>query len=260
MENNLIKAKSFGCLNSESSFIEDVSISFDTIQHSTDSKIKILVQIEPPEIYNTTEQIINNYNNFDLILSWNEDVLQKCPNSKEFIFGTCWINFENFKPDKKNEISFIMSNKSYAPGHRFRHEIWSFLNEKNNLNGFSINKIQTPPRVDSKNILFENAKFHIVVENTCRKNWITEKIIDCFATKTIPIYCGCPNIGDFFNEKGIIVFNTIDELNSILNNLSSEIYDNMTDILEENYEKSKKYYDFHSRVENEINNIILSKK
>ena len=34
----------------------------------------------------------------------------------------------------------------------------------------------------------------------------------------------------------------------------------MTDILEENYEKSKKYYDFHSRVEDEINNIILSKK
>jgi hypothetical protein len=36
---------------------------------------------------------------------------------------------------------------------------------------------------------------------------------------TIPIFWGCPNIGDYFNLDGMEVFNTIDELDYILSNL-----------------------------------------
>jgi hypothetical protein len=32
----------------------------------------------------------------------------------------------------------------------------------------------------------------------------SEKITDCFATGTIPIFWGIQNIGDFWNDKGII--------------------------------------------------------
>ena len=90
-------------------------------------------------------------------------------------------------------------------------------------------------------------------------NWITEKVIDCFATKTIPIYYGAPNIGDFFNKDGIIVFNSIDELNVILNSLPPNFYESKRAAIEENYERSKQYYDFHKRVEGEINNLIKNK-
>jgi hypothetical protein len=36
--------------------------------------------------------------------------------------------------------------------------------------------------------------FHIAVENVKIDNWYTEKISQSFATKTVPIYWGCPNI------------------------------------------------------------------
>ena len=256
MGESLIQVKSFGTLRPETLYSKDVSLSIDTIQQNVNSEIKVAVQIEPPEIINIVPQFINNKDNFDLILAWDEKLLSECKNSKKFIFGTCWIDFKSLEIDKKNEISFIMSNKMQAPGHKLRHSIWNVYGDSNEINGFTFNKHRTPPRVESKNILFNNAKYHITVENTKRENWITEKIIDCFATKTIPIYYGCPNVGEFFNEKGILSFNDMDELDKILNTITPELYDSMEDVLEENYQKSKQYYDFHKRVESEINNLI----
>ena len=201
----MYKATTYGELHPNLEFEELVSISTDTTIFNPKAKYKILLQLEPPEVRNTTHNIIRDSKNFDLILSWNEDVIDNCNNAKKFIFGSCWIDHNNFKSDKKNEISFLMSNKSFAPGHKFRHSIWDFLkNYENNI--FTIKKIKSPPRIESKNIIFENAKFSIIIENVKRKNWITEKLIDCFATKTIPIYYGCPNVGEWFDTNGIITF------------------------------------------------------
>jgi hypothetical protein len=256
MEKNLIQVKSFGWARPETLYSEDVSLSFDTTQHSKSSKIKVLVQVEPSEIIDIKNIIINEQNNFDLILAWDENILNSCSNAKKFIFGSCWIDFKTFKENKKNEISFISSNKRQTTGHQFRHQILSKYSNIENINGFSFKKIYTPPRIENKNILFENAKFHVVVENTSKTNWITEKIIDCFATKTIPIYYGCPNIGEFFNEKGVLKFNTLEELDNILNTITPEIYDNLEEVINENYEKSKEYFDFHERLKREIENYI----
>ena len=59
-------------------------------------------------------------------------------------------------------------------------------------------------------------------------------------TGTIPIYWGCPSIGDFFDINGIITFNTIDELNIILNSIDGE-YEKRIKYININYELSKKY-------------------
>ena len=48
----------------------------------------------------------------------------------------------------------------------------------------------------------------------------------------------------------------MDELDKILNTITPTLYDDLEDVLEENYQKSKQYYDFHKRVESEINNLI----
>jgi hypothetical protein len=36
--------------------------------------------------------------------------------------------------------------------------------------------------------------------------------LDCFLFKSMPIYWGCSNIGDYFNKHGIIEFNNVDDL------------------------------------------------
>ena len=152
--------------------------------------------------------------------------------------------------------SFNTSDKGWAPGHKLRQQIWAGLEDAEELNGFSIVKHKSPPRTPNKNFLFETAKYHIVVENEQRDNWITEKLIDCLASKTIPIYWGASNIGEYFNTDGMIIFNTLEELKDILDNLDEKFYDDRVKVVEENYEKSKEYWDFHARVKHEIAEFI----
>ena len=40
----------------------------------------------------------------------------------------------------------------------------------------------------------------------------TEKLIDAFLTGTIPLYWGCPTIGEFFDMDGILLFDNVDVL------------------------------------------------
>ena len=150
MENDLIQVKSFGHLRPETLYTKDVSLSIDTTQFSPSSEVKVMVQIEPPEVINITQSIINYAKEFDLILAWDERILQSCPNAKRFIFGTCWVEFDELKLDKQNEISFIMSNKRSASGHQLRHAIWSMYGEKDRIGNFNFRRYKTPPRLVNK--------------------------------------------------------------------------------------------------------------
>ena len=43
--------------------------------------------------------------------------------------------------------------------------------------------------------------YTVVLENAQEKNYWTEKISDAYLSWCIPIYWGCPNIGDFFEPQ-----------------------------------------------------------
>jgi hypothetical protein len=83
--------------------------------------------------------------------------------------------------------------------------------------------------------------FSITVENCQQDYYFSEKLIDTILTGTIPIYWGCPSIGDFFDIDGLIVFNTLDELENILDNISPELYFEKINVIHKNFEIAKKY-------------------
>tara|TARA_R110001599_G_scaffold353117_4_gene590309 strand:+ start:302 stop:1081 length:780 start_codon:yes stop_codon:yes gene_type:complete len=255
MDKTLITANCFGTLSCDLQFMDNVSISYDTLSYDHSAEYKILVQIEPPEILNLTESIIKNSGNFDLILAWDKNILSKCGNSKKFIFGSSWINQDKFVANKSNQISFLTSNKLFGNvvGHKLRHEVFNKLS--NQYNDFTVLKLMTPPRIEDKSIMFTEAKYSIIVENVSSQNWVTEKLIDCLVTKTIPLYWGCPNVGDYFNESGILTFTSFEELLILLNSLTIGHYESLVDVVNENYLKSLEYVDFHSRV----GDVILDK-
>lgn len=251
----MFDVKTSGTLSSEGQYKKKVHIAYDRIFLDKTCDLNILVQIEPPSILDITDLIRANADKYDLILTWNEDLLD-LPNAQKFVFGSCWIDQKTFVADKRKYVSFNTSNKGWAPGHILRQQIWEGLEDAEDLNGFGIVKHKSPPRIPTKDFLFETAKYHIVVENEQRNNWITEKLIDCFASKTIPIYWGAPNIGEYFNTDGMIIFNTIEELKEILDNLEEKFYDDRVDIINENFERSKEYWDFHARVRKTIEDYI----
>ena len=154
----MFDVKTFGTLSSTGQYEKSVSISYDTLEYDPTAEVKVLVQIEPPAILNITQEILDNYKKFNLILGWNESILH-LQNVNKFPFGTCWINFDTFAPKKKKEVSFITSNKNWAPGHQLRQQIWEGLEESDNLNGFEILKHKSPPRIEDRNEMFLTSKY-----------------------------------------------------------------------------------------------------
>ena len=236
-------------------FDRKVSVSFDNLIYDKNAKYKVLVQIEPPGISNLTHSIINNKNNFDLILAWNEEILSKCENSVLFPFGSCWIDEDDFGiHNKTKNLSFITSSKSKTEGHKLRHKILMEHSLSLDLFGFQYNYIE------KKITGLKDYMFSLIIENEKKKNWFTEKIIDCLVTGTVPIYWGCSNIGDFFNDKGFMQFNTIDEFKQIIPKLNQDTYSQLLPFIKENYELCVNYTNFWGRVGDTIKKHINNEK
>ena len=60
-------------------------------------------------------------------------------------------------------------------------------------------------------------------------------------TGTIPIYWGCPSIGDFFDINGFIIFDNLKELKDIYKTLTEEKYNTMLNSVLNNFELSKQF-------------------
>jgi hypothetical protein len=226
----------------------------------------ILIVHEPNELFGIHNWVKINHQAFSAILTWSEDILNSCPNAVWFDHGARseddeWV--DSFKDvfDKKFEVSFLSGAKELIEGHRFRQEIykleeqitipkkWFYVLEdfdwddyKKGGIGRSVSEKSATFNNIPKRICYNESMFHIAVENTKQNNWYTEKIGDAFASKTIPIYWGCPNIGDYFDERGIITFNTKEELINIVNNLTPEVYESMKPYIEINYQLVKESY------------------
>jgi len=216
-----------------------------------------------------------NLKKMDLILTRRPELLS-LPNSKLFVYGTTWIEQPTkYWENKKTEISFSLTNKIHAGvyGYELRHLIASQLEKLREVSLYSIdgydsshcptnypslNKRLSEDHGDRSELM--KYKFNIAIENEKLPNYFTEKLIDCFATKTIPIYYGCSNISDYFNTDGIIMFNTLEELRNILSTIKIETYERMSDAIEDNYNRCLKYTGFFgSRVYNEIETILKQK-
>ena len=116
------------------------------------------------------------------------------------------------------------------------------LEDIDDVNGMEVYAHKSPPFHQRRNDFFENAMYHIAVENSRQKNYFTEKIIDCFASRTIPIYWGCPNLENWFDMDGVIRFNHVSELNKIFDKLDEDFYHSRKEVIEKNYEIAKKFY------------------
>ena len=250
------KPQTFGdsISNNFSEYNKPVSICIDQISNMPDTSYKVLLHIEPPEIHpNFVYDIIDNKDKFDLILTWDTEVLAACPNSVRFPFGTSWIS-DHSVSHKKCAVSFLASSKNSTVGHQVRYGIFSKLPPK--IGNIDIIKHMSPPFVPKKDQFLKPFEYSIIIENARRPNWFTEKLIDCLITKTIPIYWGCPNIGEYFDIQGIMSFTTYDEIERFIGSITPNTYLQKQDITERNYQLALEYTNIWTRVDKLIKEII----
>ncbi len=205
---------------------------------SRKSKINLASIFEPPVINpNPYHYILDVNENFDLVLTYNKELLNQGKNFTFCPHGGCWVDSKNQKIyNKTKNVSAIFSNKTQTPGHKFRHDVVNKFQRKIDFlagNGYN--------QIDDKLDALKDFRYQIVIENCALDYYFTEKIIDCFVTGVIPIYWGCPSIGKFFNLDGFYHFRTIEELEEILHNISEDDYNNKIKYIKENFEIAKEY-------------------
>lgn len=179
--------------------------------------------------------IKHNYRLFDNVFTYDKELIELGRNFKFSPTGGCWIYPEEQQThDKSKNVSCIMSSKNFTDGHRLRNQIHGEIKDVDYY-GRNINPI------NNKIIGLKDYRFSIVVENNKKDYYFTEKLIDCFRTGTIPIYWGCPSIGNFFDVNGILTFDNINELKDILSNLNGDLYISKLDNVKRNFDKATKY-------------------
>lgn len=230
---------------------------------------------EPNEFFGMHTWVLNNSHLFTGILTWNEEILEKCENAVLFHHvgeGGCGMvennyleDFPSEYPDKSFCVSFLSGAKSLVEGHKLRQEIykikdqitipkkWYYTLDDFNKEDFEKGGVGRPNNIwISKKTCYIDTMFHVSVENVNHNNWYTEKISDAFATKTLPIYWGCSNIGDLgYDERGILRFNSIPELITLVNSLTPEMYYDRLPYINYNCELVK-----HNRLKNKLDSFF----
>ena len=79
---------------------------------------------------------------------------------------------------------------------------------------------------------YENSEKQITI-NEDQITYITEKLMDCFATGTIPVYMGSQDIGDYFNEDGIIKLTD----NFDIEQLNEDLYHSKMNAIKDNFDR-----------------------
>jgi hypothetical protein len=255
----------------------------EKINFNNPNAFKVFVCSTEPSTCNDREtnlNIIQNGHQYDLILTWEEDIVNKCDNVVFFPYGGTWLNKHKNKhadslgvfdesqiliPEKEYSLSFLSTSHLGKPGYSMRYNIW------NNKDKIELNtKFYSSTRFLTNNNIFSNtlhdgllpnddkihlfnSMFSVTIESCYEKNYFTEKLIDCLLTKTVPVYWGCPNIGDFFDTRGIIMFETYEEFLEKVNSINEKTYQKMKKYVDINYEKAKEYgRDLFQRVKEEV--------
>lgn len=184
-------------------------------------------------IFTHSERIINAYKNAFFI-----------PGSSVWYGGTAGggkLDSKQYLKKFKN-ISLVSSDKSQCDLHRYRiHLADLFCNTglvdvMGTYNGGNYVSIS-----DS----LTDYRFSIVVENNITKCYFTEKLLNCFASMTIPIYIGATDIGNFFNTDGIIVLkpNMSDlQVINLVRSCTDDLYRQKIGSIIDNYNRVHEYF------------------
>lgn len=157
------------------------------------------------------------------------DNIEYCPPAA----NCTWIKNRNIHK-KTKLVSMISSGKEMCAGHAFRNskmKQFQSLNLPIDYYGRSFNPFQ------KKEDVLIDYYFSITIENEKYSNYYTEKLMDCFATGTIPIYHGTPEVGKMFDINGIVL---LDDKFSF-DMLTPEFYFSKIEYITKNYELCVKH-------------------
>ena len=191
------------------------------------------------KIFYTGENIIPNFNECDYAIGFCymsfKERYHRYPNYlMERKFYKNLLEIDNKKKAKKDKFCIMINSN---PAAKERIAFFKKLSEYKHVDsgGKTLNNMGY--RVVDKIKTTSNYKFSIAFENSKSSGYCTEKIVDAFASNTIPIYYGDPEVFKIFNKNAFINIEDINHIEEVIE-LIKKIDNN--DKLYNKYIKEKK--------------------
>ena len=211
--------------------------------------LKILYMYEPPAVdpMQYTQRV---WKQFDTVLTWNTYLTESSP-AFTFEAGAYYdlpyssdygvkplINQPDLETREKAICQICGDKYSLSAEEIYseRRKIarWFHSSARTRMDVFGKPPMDTPNYrgiCESKAETFARYRYALCFENTFHPLWtkgyLTEKILDCMAAGTVPVYYGCSNIQDLVPPDCFVDyrdFSSLEELDVFLQNLSDDEY------------------------------------
>lgn len=199
----------------------------------------LLITTEPPTITRYGNAFTGQ---FEHVLTSQDELSLPHRNRLYSHTGNLWFNGHNFDEiqkinfkDKTENISTVCSSKQQKHTiHKARFEFTDWL--KNQIPELEIfgHGVRA---IKQKYTALDSFRFHLAIENHIAPHHWTEKLADPFLSGALPIYYGCPNIGDYFPADSYLAIDinkpdeALQQIEELINDTSE--YDRRVDALKE---------------------------
>ena len=213
-----------------------------------------LILVEPKAVharyYNIIPILRYLYHN---ILVRDPKLASKFNNVHSFSFAELWIETDNLKlPDfsQKGGISLIASMKNDLEGHKLRHKLISF--DKSHTHQFLTPLGRAYEQFENMVSALAPFQYSVVIENSIEPHYFSEKILNCLACKTIPIYWGHDSVKQYFDTSNWLFFNDLEDGYEKIKFASSGEHIVSHAKIHENYLQAKSYKNLYKRISEKI--------
>lgn len=180
------------------------------------------------------------------------------------IIGDSYMTYDDFKNDslieksRMNKLCIITSNKRFTRGHKRRVDFVEKLMKEEpsiiDVYGNGYNSI--PDKFD----ILKKYKYTLVIENCQYPNYWTEKLGDSYLAGCYPIYCGCPNIEDYFDCNSytkISISNFNLSVETIKKTISDNIYTQAIEFIKKSKEQVLDQYNIFAVIASVLDGIKI---
>ena len=206
-------------------------------------RLSLLLQ-EPVAIKPRFYQAIGLFaGRYHRILTHSTQLLSRLSNARFTAHGGTFLPAAVVSDSSKSQrVSMIASSKNTTIGHRLRHRIAAWSKQASpdlKLYGTAYR------RVEDKREAHDDFYFSVCIENSRTPGYFTEKLIDSFLCRSLPIYWGAPDIGHFFDPRGMICCSSELELQNAIQRVTEADYLTRLPFLEENIQRAGAFSDFY---------------
>ena len=255
------------------------------LKKTNPTKKLILIHFEEPlRKSKPAHDVIKDARLFDFIFTSDNKIVKAISHAYWAPLAESWTNgsMPSVGRDRTSEVkeknfsvSFLNTSKSHQGGN---YEIRKYIaSNVNNItiptNLFESNEHpagsawQILPQGDkfqtSDKIVLYKSMFNICPENFIGdENNFSQRLIDCFINRTIPIYRGYENIHEHFNIDGMILVNDGEDAINKINKLTPDYYNERLTAIEDNYNRCIQHeYNLApgQRIANKIMKLIKNK-